>query len=86
MTYVNKYFFNCKIIYNNINDENTNQRRSYTPNINLGEEVIAMIYKHLYTIDNNIKVPTPINISLYLQAIQISNKPTIPFFYWRIVK
>lgn len=37
-----------------------------------------MLHKDIYSTDNVTKIPTPNNISPYLQAIKISNKPLTP--------
>lgn len=46
--------------------------------------LITMVHKSIVFADNNTKLPTPIELTPYLQLITISNKPLNPTFILHI--
>ena len=76
-SYIDRKFQNYKIIYNNSNNT-TQQPNRYSETNKARGGILIMIPKTIHTNENITKIPTPSNISPYLQVIMIENKPITP--------
>ena len=75
-SYIDRKFQNYKIIYNNSNNITQIPHR-YSENKARGG-ILIMFPKSIHTNENITKIPSPSNISPYLQAIEIKNNPITP--------
>ena len=82
-TYIDRKLPNCKIIYNNSNNINCKQNMYARATMARGG-ILAIIPKSLYTNENITKISTPSQISSYLQAILINNKPLTPLLLFNM--
>ena len=79
--YIQNLFHEYKLIFNNTHalTRCIQQRMSYTP----GRDGLLTLIHNKYAFPGNVtKIPTPTNISLYLQIIKINNHPLLP---WLII-
>jgi hypothetical protein len=76
--YIQNLFPDFKLIFNNTHalTRCIQQRMSYTP----GRGGLLTLIHHKYVFPGNVtKIPTPANISPYLQIIKINNHPLMPW-------
>ena len=67
------------ILYKYTNTKNLGRKHQYAKDEPPWGGILTMIQKYIYTPENITKIPTPANISPYMQELNISNKPLTSF-------